>query len=393
MKQHTNPLIIQGNQSTHLKKISLKDRSYNEGWIQQLCYNHPNSLPINEFEPSFANNISICQELTTPSGSCDLIYLNENGFITIGECKLWRNPEARRKVVGQILDYAKDIAQWNYQQFETACLKARNKDETSLFEIVQAYFPDLEEHEFIDSVQNNLSRGRFLLLIIGDGIRENMEELVDYLQSYNQLNFTFALIEMPVYENPKNNDLIVTPRILAKTKEIERTIFHIIEKDEIEGKPELIDERSKSISEKDFYERLATNKNQQVADQLEQFINNLVAEYKFIPKIGRGKRKSLNIKSPDNNYNFASIQESGEVWFYAIVSKADELGERQIGVDYLQSLANIIQAELDNKPNDWYWGIKRNGQFVSIDEYLQHQNKWRALIENTLKRIWEIEEE
>ena len=23
------------------------------------------------------------------------------------ECKLWRNPEARREVVGQILDYAK----------------------------------------------------------------------------------------------------------------------------------------------------------------------------------------------------------------------------------------------------------------------------------------------
>jgi len=34
--------------------------------------------------------------------------LNDSGF-TIGECKLWRNPEARRKAVGQVLDYAKDL--------------------------------------------------------------------------------------------------------------------------------------------------------------------------------------------------------------------------------------------------------------------------------------------
>ncbi|MCP4358910.1 MAG: hypothetical protein GY796_12900 [Chloroflexi bacterium] len=157
MKQHTTPLVIQGEQATQLKKISLKDNNfYDESWIQRLCFNHPRVLPIDEIEPSFSDIVSICQELGTESGSCDLVYLNEDGFITIGECKLWRNPEARRKVVGQILDYAKDIAKWDYQKFETACLKSRNSAETSLYEIMQESFPDISEHEFIDKVQINI---------------------------------------------------------------------------------------------------------------------------------------------------------------------------------------------------------------------------------------------
>ena len=57
------------------------------------------------------------------------------------------------------------------------------------------------ESEFIDNVQNNLSRGRFLLLIIGDGIRENMEGLVDYIQCNCGMSFTLSMIEMPIYKN------------------------------------------------------------------------------------------------------------------------------------------------------------------------------------------------
>lgn len=392
MKQHTTPLIIQGNRSTHLEKISLQDKSYDENWIQQICYNHPNTLPISEFEPSFDGIIPICQELPIKSGYCDLIYLNENGFITIGECKLWRNPEARRKVVGQILDYAKDIAQWNYQEFEKACLKARNNHETSLYEIMQTYFPDLSEHEFIDRVQENLRRGRFLLLIIGDGIRENMEDLTDYLQKNNRLNFALALIEIPVYKNPINNDLVITPRLLAKTKEIERTIIRIVEKDSIEDEVMQIDSRSQSISEKGFYEQLATKRGKVVADSLEKFIDELVNEFNFMPKPGRGNR-TLNLKSANDAYNFGSIQKNGEVWFYNIVTKTETLGDGQIGIDYLKLLAEIVDGYLDDTITSWYWGVKRNGKPLLIDEYLKHKPEWKAVIEKTLRKIWEIEEE
>ena len=125
MKQHVTPVIIQNEKAVRLEKISLQEKTYNEDWIQGICFDNPNILPIDEIEPSFGGAVPICRELSTESGLCDIAYLNRQGFITIGECKLWRNPEARRKVVGQILDYAKDIAKWDYRKFELECLKSR----------------------------------------------------------------------------------------------------------------------------------------------------------------------------------------------------------------------------------------------------------------------------
>lgn len=225
MKQYSSPVIVKDGVSYTLEKISLNHKAYSEDWIQNLCYTNPSLLPIEEIEPIFGGMIPICRELSLNSGFVDLVYCNEYGYITIGECKLWRNPEARRKVVGQVLDYAKDLAKLSYSEFENTCIKARGNDHQNLFEIVYNYYPDTEESVFIDAVQNNLRRGRFLLTVIGDGIRENMEELVAYIHRSGNLNFTMSLIEIPVYKDRDNGNLIITPRVLVKTKEIERVIL------------------------------------------------------------------------------------------------------------------------------------------------------------------------
>lgn len=115
MRQFTTPLIIENDKTDSLTRIELTSKGYDEDWIQNLCFSNQNLLPIEEIETTFAGGIPICRELSVASGSVDLIYVNESGFITVGECKLWRNPEARRKVVGQILDYAKDISRWSLQ--------------------------------------------------------------------------------------------------------------------------------------------------------------------------------------------------------------------------------------------------------------------------------------
>lgn len=102
MKQHTTPTVIVCERATTLERVTLGSGTYDEDWIQRFCFESPNLLPVEELEPTFAGMIPICKELATKSGSVELVYLNEYGFITIGECKLWRNPEARRKVVGYL---------------------------------------------------------------------------------------------------------------------------------------------------------------------------------------------------------------------------------------------------------------------------------------------------
>src|ERR1700686_1798926 len=80
--------------------------TYDERWLQDLLYAHADLMPIDEIEPVFSGAAAVCRELPTPGGPLDLVYVNEHGLLTLVECKLWRNPEARRQVVGQILDYA-----------------------------------------------------------------------------------------------------------------------------------------------------------------------------------------------------------------------------------------------------------------------------------------------
>ena len=41
-----------------------------------------------------------------------------SGYPWAREFKLWRNPHARREVIGQILDYAKDLASWSYEDLQ-----------------------------------------------------------------------------------------------------------------------------------------------------------------------------------------------------------------------------------------------------------------------------------
>ncbi len=393
MKQHSTPIIIKNRKAQTLERVSLNSASYNEDWIQQLCFNNPTLLPVEEIEPIFGGMIPICRELTTESGNADLIYINEYGLITIGECKLWRNPEARRKAVGQILDYAKDLAKWDYSKFETECLKSAKCIENSLFNVVQKYYPDIEESKFVDGVQNNLRKGRFLLAIIGDGIRENMEELANYIHRNGNLSFTLALIELPIFKNPSEDEIIVTPRILAKTKEIERIIYRISDKVTEENiQIEQRKEVSQTISETIFFERLQNAIGVININKLKDFIETLSSKLNVITKLGRGKRLSLNLKSGDDTLNFASIQETGEVWFYGIVNKTEELGSKKIGVDYLQKLAKAVNGKFDDSYKEWNWCIKREGKYISIIEYLNIQKKWIEIIAETLDEINRLDE-
>ena len=57
----------------------------------------------------FTGPVPICTELSTPAGAIDNFMVTPSGLPVLVECKLWRNPEGRREVIGQILDYAKEL--------------------------------------------------------------------------------------------------------------------------------------------------------------------------------------------------------------------------------------------------------------------------------------------
>lgn len=390
MRQHSAPIFIVGDQSWTAKHIPPGEKNYSEQWLQNLIHRHPKTLPIREIEPAFSDAIALCKELGTRSGSCDNVLVNAKGYLTIVECKLWKNPEARRSVLAQVLDYAKDISKWSYQEFERSVLKARQSSETSLFEIVQQAEPAADEEEFIDTLSTNLRNARLLLLIAGDGIRENAEELLDFLNTHTRMRFVLSFVEMPVFQLQADEQYIVAPRIIATTRELHRYV-DMDASATVSNKSQLTSESARSVSEEEFYKRLGQNVATSVADQLKAFVSGLQRDYLIRPKLGRGNTLSLNLKSDDDRFNLALIQETGQVMHVGIVDKTGEAGDKNIGIDYLKKLAKMTDGQFFDGYKSWNWCVKKNGAYPMISDYLAKEQEWKDAIDQVLMQVQRME--
>lgn len=216
-----------------LKPIPLARKTVSEGWLQKLLFEHPELIPAEEIEPLFRELIPVARELRTGAGALDLLYMTPEGWLVLAETKLWRNPEARRSVVAQLIDYANAMAQWSYTDLSDAVGKARGDTGADpLIELVREdNEDDFDESRFVDTASRNLRLGRFLLLIIGDGIREDVEQMAEYLGQAPQLGFTLGLVEMTLYrsDHAKAGEFYVQPRIVTRTREVTRAVVEIRE--------------------------------------------------------------------------------------------------------------------------------------------------------------------
>lgn len=229
-RQHTRPILVPANGDT---STALSEMTYgaspdgvSEAWIQDLIQRHPECLPIEEIDPIFANPVALCKELNTPAGAIDNFLITASGLPVLVECKLWRNPEGRREVVGQILDYAKELALWSSSDLQREVARKVGGAGNPILRFLAEAGHEIDEVAFNDALTLNLRRGRFLLLIVGDGIREGVEAIAEYMQRHLGLHFSMGLVEMPIFIMPDNSHL-VTPRVLSRTSITTRNVISI----------------------------------------------------------------------------------------------------------------------------------------------------------------------
>ena len=202
---------------------SVADGGIDESSLQDLLFRFPQTLPIAAIDAAYSGTVPVCRELSTPAGYIDALYVNPLGRLILAEFKLWRNPQARREVIGQILDYTKELASWSYEDLQREVSRSLGRRGNLLYELIRAHTPEVNEAEFVDNVSRHLRRGEFLLLIIGDGIREGVENIVDFVQRNSGLHFKLALVEAALYRDTASR-IIVQPRILARTEIVRRIV-------------------------------------------------------------------------------------------------------------------------------------------------------------------------
>lgn len=230
-RQHATPLLIRsGLPAAPLTPLPLGagPDQVSEAELQELLHAHPACLPIVEIDSLFANPVPICMELSTRAGAIDNLLVTPSGLPVLVECKLWRNPEGRREVVGQILDYAKELSRWTASDLQREVARRIERPGNPLLALLREAGHEVDEIAFNDALTHNLRRGRFLLLIVGDGIREGVETIAEYLQVHAGLHFSLGLIELPIFVTAEGDRLVV-PRVVARTQLLTRTVVSVPE--------------------------------------------------------------------------------------------------------------------------------------------------------------------
>ena len=231
---NSSPFVINDKASgEQLFPIDYHTRIYDEAWLQELLRQHPEILPVAEIEPMVSDLIPIGREVITDTGIIDNLFISPTGYLVLIETKLWRNPEAKRDVVVQAIDYGSSIAKWRYEKLEDIVKAYTRKYENSEMNLAEWVgnnhsLPD-DRRYFEDTVTKNLRLGRFVTLIVGDKIRQSVIEMLNYVNKYPHLAPTVELIELQCYQLKQNESwpLLVVPSIVARTEIVERSVIQV----------------------------------------------------------------------------------------------------------------------------------------------------------------------
>jgi hypothetical protein len=225
------PLFLDSNnQAWPMERLNLDDRRINEGTLQKLLHENPSLLPVDEIDGSFGPLVSLGREIL----GIDNLFLSPFGRLTVVETKLWRNPQATREVVAQILDYSSRLSTLDPEGLETACRNARVsvlEEGQSLYELaVEGPSQNtlaITEAEFHDALAKTLRHSRFLLLIVGDGIRESLDNILSQVHQSPEKRFTFGMVELQLYTSSHAEGLMVIPKVITRTREIIRAVVKV----------------------------------------------------------------------------------------------------------------------------------------------------------------------
>src|SRR5208337_3684526 len=102
------------------KWIEVESVNYKvESDLQALIANSPSIIPVEEIMNGAPSFVLGAREIGLPgSGNTDILLFNEDGNIGVIECKLASNAEIKRKVIGQILEYAAFLWTTSYEELD-----------------------------------------------------------------------------------------------------------------------------------------------------------------------------------------------------------------------------------------------------------------------------------
>jgi len=315
-------LLIEGENSKVIDKVKFTE----EGKLQDYLEEYPSLIPLSEIVEGASDLLCIGREVIAGPGAMDLLFIDKEGLLTVVETKLAKNPEARRTVIGQIIEYASYISQWTADDvYRIANDYLKSNPDEIMGKISQGEF---SAENFRSNIGQNLRNGKTRLIIAVDELVEPLRATVTFLNKNS--NFDILLLQVSSFEESKTRRVLI-PSLFgyaqketgARPPKINEEIFLARCREGRHKRAEELYFRAKALEES----RRANG----------DFINWGVSGYSYrMPWKGNPAGETIFV---------GYLNGSLSLWLY-ILEKSAEVGQR-----YLENVRNI--ADFGSKVDDY----------------------------------------
>ena len=237
--------------------------------------------------------------------------------------------------------------------------------------------------------------------MVGDGIREGVERIADYLKQSAGIRFTFGLVELAIFDMPDGSasGIIVEPRVLAKTFEIERAVVRLADAGVVVEDPSSTGtptpnggHRRTPITEREFYEQIERI-DAALPARLRGFFERCWDDGLEVT-LSRASYILHWLQDDGRKVNFGTLFPNGDLNTNYIVDNAKEIGDPQIGVDYLEAVAKLVPGATVKKDGEyWTWRVVVGGRKPKIADALERSDEWLTAIGRAILAFNQLDED
>ncbi len=190
-----------------------------EDALQTLIERQPNIINGRQIDPGSPDPPRFAllrREMQVGDWSLDHLLVDQHGVLTFVEAKLLENPEARRAVIGQVLDYAAYASEaWSdgrLKQWSADYWRTQGKD---IDDVLRETFEGIDVDAFWINVETNLTQGKIRLIIAGDELRPEVRRVIEFLNEQLRTIQIFGL-EIRCYGEEPN--AVIVPFLVGQSQ-------------------------------------------------------------------------------------------------------------------------------------------------------------------------------
>ena len=197
-----------------------------EDELQALIADHPELLDGEQIRPGDARRWILITRVKgiAPSSTeaarwaVDHLLVDQDAVPTLVEVKRGANPEIRRTIVGQMLEYAAHASEtWTAEELRTAFLNqtnAQGRDPDAALAALLQREDEPGSVDFWETVSTNLAAKRLRLLFVADAIPDPLSRVVAFLNA-QMPGIEVLAVEIKRFHGGASQTLV--PRVIGRT--------------------------------------------------------------------------------------------------------------------------------------------------------------------------------